>query len=77
MTALTSNQARLVLWLTLTGEFPSERVVAYRDRHGNLSKMRVSGSSSSGSVLDKVLSRISDESLIAECRRRGLEVSDV
>ena len=26
----------------LTGEFPSERVVAYRDRHGNQSEMRVS-----------------------------------
>ncbi len=61
----------------LTGEFPSERVVAYRDRHGNQSKMRVSGSSSSGSVLDKVLTRVSDEALMAECRRRGLEVSDV
>ncbi len=58
----------------LTGEIPTERVVTYRDRHGNQSEMRVSGSTSTGSVLDKVLTKISDEALIAECRRRGLEV---
>ncbi len=62
----------------LTGEIPSDRTVTYRDRHGNESEMRVStGGNSAGSVLDKVLSRVSDEALIAECRRRGLVVRDV
>ncbi len=56
----------------LTGEIPTERVVTYRNRHGNQSEMRVSGAT--GSILDKVLTKISDEALIAECRRRGLEV---
>ncbi len=62
----------------LTGEIPSDRTVTYRDRHGNESRMRVSGasSSSSGSVLEKVLTKVSTEVLIAECRRRGLEVND-
>ena len=60
----------------LTGDFPSDRTVTYRDRHGNETKMRVSASPS-GSVLDKVLTNISDDVLIAECRRRGLEVCDV
>ncbi len=58
----------------LTGEIPSDRVVTYRNRHGNKSEMRLSGATSTGSVLDKVLNKISDEALITECRRRGLEV---
>ena len=58
----------------LTGEFPGERVVTYRNRHGNQSEMRVSAATSTGSILDKVLTRISNAALIAECRRRGLEV---
>ncbi len=61
---------------SLTGEIPSDRTVTYRDRHGNESKMRVSGTSAAGSVLVKVLSKVSDEALITECRRRGLEVGD-
>lgn len=60
----------------MTGEFPSDRAVTYRDRHGNETKMRVLGTSAAGSVLVKVLSKVSDEALIAECRRRGLEVGD-
>ncbi len=60
----------------MTGEIPSDRTVTYRDRHGNESKMRVSGTSAAGSVLVKVLSKVSDEALITECRRRGLEVGD-
>ena len=59
----------------LTGEIPSERSVTYRNRHGNESNMRVS-SASSGSVLEKVLAKLSNEALIAECRRRSLEVGD-
>ena len=61
----------------LTGEIPSDRTVTYRDRHGNESEMRVSGSTSSGSTLEKVLAGVSNEALISECRRRGLEVGDV
>ena len=61
----------------LTGKIPTDRTVSYRDRHGNESRMRVSGNSSSGSVLDKVLAKVSTEVLIAECRRRGLDVRDV
>ena len=61
----------------LTGEFPGDRSVTYRDRHGNETEMRVSGSASSGSVLEKVLAGVSDEALITECRRRGLEVGGV
>ena len=60
----------------MTGEIPSDRTVTYRDRHGNESQMRVSGTSAAGSVLVKVLSKVSDEALITECRRRGLEVGD-
>ena len=64
----------------LTGEIPSDRTVTYRDRHGNQSEMRVSASTpstSAGSILEKVLAGVSDEVLITECRRRGLEVGDV
>ncbi len=62
----------------MTGEIPTDRSVTYRDRHGNESEMKVSaGGNSTGSVLSKVLSRLSDEALTAECRRRGLEVRDV
>ena len=62
----------------LTGEIPSVRT--YTDRHGNQTQMRINGGgggNGAGSVLDKVLSRVSDEALIAECKRRGLEVGHV
>ena len=61
----------------LTGEIPSDRTVTYRDRHGNQSEMRVSASASSGSKVEMVLAGLSNEALITECRRRGLEVGDV
>ena len=62
----------------LTGEIPTDRKVTYRDRHGNESEMKVSASgNATGSMLEKVLSRLSDEALTTECRRRGLEVRDV
>ncbi len=61
----------------LTGEIPSDRTVTYRDRHGNQSEMRVLGSGSSGSMVETVLAKLSNEALITECRRRGLEVGDV
>jgi len=59
----------------LVGEFPTERIAAPNVRHGNNSEVKTSGST--GSILDRVLSTVSDEALIAECRRRGLEVGDV
>jgi len=61
----------------LTGEIPGDRKVTYRDRHGNESEMRVSAPSSTGSMFEKVLAKVPDETLIAECRRRGLGVGDV
>jgi len=59
----------------LTGEIPGDRAVIYRDRHGNQSRMRVSATSAPGSMLEKVLAKVPDETLIAECRRRGLKVA--
>jgi hypothetical protein len=61
----------------LTGDFPSDRSVTYRDRHGNEGKMHVSTPTSSGSMIERVLAKISDNELIAEYQRRGLEVGDV
>lgn len=60
----------------LTGEIPGDRSVTYRDRHGNESRMRVAATSSSASMFEKVLAKVPDETLIAECRRRGLEVGN-
>ncbi len=62
----------------LTGEIPTDRTVTYTDRHGNRSEMKVrSDGNGAGSVLDKVLSRVSDDALIAEAERRGMEVRRV
>lgn len=61
----------------LTGEFPTDRTVTYRDRHGNESKMRVKGEADSTPILKKLIASVSDEDLIAECQRRGLVVADV
>jgi hypothetical protein len=62
----------------VTGDFPSERSVTYRDRHGNLSQMRVTGEfpSERPSLTSRLLTTIPTEDLIAELRRRGLEVRD-
>ena len=59
----------------LTGEIPSDRKVTYRDRHGNETEMQVSAPKVS--MTEKVLTGVSDEALVTECRRRGLEVSNV
>ena len=61
----------------MTGEIPSDRTVTYRDRHGNESEMRVSAAVAAGPMVERVLAKISNEILIVECRRRGLEVNDV
>jgi hypothetical protein len=62
----------------LTGEIPSERSVTYRDRHGNVAQMKVTGKipSDRPSLTSRLLSKVSTEDLIAELRRRGLEVRD-
>ena len=59
----------------LTGEIPGDRKVTYRDRHGNETEMHVSAPKVS--MTEKVLAGVSDEALVTECRRRGLEVGNV
>jgi hypothetical protein len=62
----------------ITGEIPGERTVTYRDRHGNLSQMRVTGEvpGERPSLTSRLLATVSTEDLIAELQRRGLEVRD-
>ncbi len=60
----------------MTGEIPGDRKVTYRDRHGNETEMHVSAPVPKISMTEKVLAGVSDEALTAECRRRGLEVSN-
>ncbi|MDX0531504.1 hypothetical protein GOC94_30885 [Sinorhizobium medicae] len=60
----------------LTGEIPTERT--YTTRHGYVATMTVRQAeppTSGGSMVERMLSTITTEALIAECRRRGLEVS--
>jgi hypothetical protein len=61
----------------LTGEFPSEktRTVTYRDRHGNVSEMKVAAPAPGSSMAERMLATIATEVLVAECRRRGFEVA--
>jgi len=60
---------------SLGGEFPSDRTVLYRDRHGNATEMQVRPPPRNGaSVALDLLKTISDDDLISECRRRGFEV---
>jgi hypothetical protein len=62
----------------LSGEIPTDthRAVTYRDRHGNVSEMKVNRQEDpvGVSMTERLLTTISKEVLIAECRRRGLEV---
>ena len=62
----------------LSGEIPTDthRAVTYRDRHGNVSEMKVNRQESPAgvSMTERLLTTISNKVLIAECRRRGLEV---
>lgn len=61
----------------LTGEIPTERRVAYTDRHGNISAMKVAASPEPQhgcSMVEKMLSKVATEALLAECMRRGLDV---
>jgi hypothetical protein len=62
----------------VTGKIPGERSVTYRDRHGNLSQMRVTGETPGDrpSLTSRLLAKVPTEDLIAELQRRGLEVLD-
>ncbi|WOS64259.1 hypothetical protein [Sinorhizobium fredii] len=60
----------------LTGEIPTERT--YTTRHGSVATMKVrqaEPATTGRSVVEQMLSTVTTEALIAECRRRGLEVS--
>jgi hypothetical protein len=59
----------------LTAEFRTERV--YTTRHGTIATMTVAPRSSgtSGSIMERMLGQATNEALIAECRRRKLEVT--
>lgn len=60
----------------LTGEIPSERT--YKTKHGTVSQMKLPAPSAAPeagtSMVDRLLAKASNDALIAECRRRGLEV---
>ncbi len=61
----------------LGGEIPSDRTVLFRDRQGNRSEMRVKPSTPAArgaSLVQDLLKTISNDDLIAECQRRGLNV---
>lgn len=58
----------------LTGEIPGDRSVTYRNRHGSIAQMKVSGDRPS--LASRLLAKVSTEELVAELRRRGLEVPD-
>ncbi|ARO23984.1 ParB-like nuclease domain-containing protein [Rhizobium sp. TAL182] len=60
----------------LTGDFPTERT--YTTRHGTVATMTVQQAEpapTGGSMVERMLSTATTEALIAECRRRGLEVT--
>jgi hypothetical protein len=62
----------------LTGESPGERSVTYRDRHGNIAQMKVTGpipSGRPGGAVALLLTKVPTDALIAELRRRGVEVA--
>jgi hypothetical protein len=63
----------------LTGEIPGERSVTYRDRHGNIAQMTVTGENPAkrpGGAVALLLTKAPTEDLIAELQRRGLEIRD-
>ncbi|MGO6827143.1 hypothetical protein ACCS34_36720, partial [Rhizobium ruizarguesonis] len=58
------------------GDFPGERT--FITRHGTVATMTVQQAEAAptgGSMVERMLSKATTEALIAECRRRGLEVS--
>jgi hypothetical protein len=62
----------------VTGELSSERSVTYRDRHGNVAQMKVSGEipTERSGLASRLLAKVPTDDLIAELQRRGLEVCD-
>lgn len=60
----------------LTGEIPTERT--YVTKHGTVSTMKVAGTSetvkAAATMVERMLTKATTDFLIAECRRRGLEV---
>ncbi len=60
----------------MTGEIPTGGKPV-PDRHGKDRENLASGESSAGTVLEKILAGVSDDALIAECHRRGIEVASV
>ncbi|MGO6789200.1 hypothetical protein ACCS70_28515 [Rhizobium ruizarguesonis] len=60
----------------ITGDFPGERT--FITRHGTVATMTVQQAEpapTGGSMVERMLSKATTEALIAECHRRGLEVS--
>ena len=61
----------------LGGEIPSDRTVLFQDRQGNRSEMRVrptAPAAKGSSLVQDLLKTISNDDLIGECQRRGLQV---
>jgi hypothetical protein len=61
----------------LTADFRTDTERVYTTKHGTVAKMKVADRSSgkSGSMMERMLGQATDEALIAECRRRKLEVT--
>jgi hypothetical protein len=62
----------------LTAEFRSDAERVYATKHGTVATMRVAArpsAASGGSMMERMLNQATDEALIAECRRRKLEVT--
>ncbi len=57
----------------LTGENATQRT--YTTRHGTTATMKVRAPEPGGSMVEKLLAKAETAALVAECRRRGLEVS--
>jgi uncharacterized ParB-like nuclease family protein len=59
---------------SLTGEIPSDRT--YRTKHGTVATMRATvKASEAGSMVERMLASATTDQLVAECRRRGIEVA--
>jgi hypothetical protein len=61
----------------LTGEFPTDGARTYVTKHGTVATMTVTAKPDvvGGSMVERVLAQVSNEALMAECRRRKLEVA--
>jgi hypothetical protein len=59
----------------LTGDVSTDRTVTYRDRHGNVSEMKIDVTPTGATMTDRILAKVPTEALIAECRGRGVVVA--